>query len=98
MTVDNKASDPFYLTRFVFENSNMIRIVYYSSLDSPLVSIPFVLAMKQWKEKSHGAITYDFFEAVRKHLSSYCRVNVAEAMSQEEIVTYLAEYADKINA
>jgi hypothetical protein len=97
LSKEDSASDPFWLTKFAFDNPATARIVYYVYADGENVHLAYFKAMKRWKDKTGEEITGDFADSVRQHLSLLCNINVAEDMDQEDIITYLLDFMIKKN-
>src|SRR5574344_923218 len=98
MTYDEGAEDPFWLTEFAFDNTTMKRLVYYTYMDATKVSLALTLAVERWSDQNKTAITNEFFESARKHLSLLYNVNVVEDMERQEVVSYVFNYLQKLSA
>ena len=91
LTVDTDLEDKYELTRFVFDNPALRRIVYYPNMDCEKVSRSFVRAFKEWKETDASrTITKNIFEKARLSFSAYSHVNMLESMDEKELTTRLS--------
>lgn len=95
LTIDNSLEDKYELTKFLYENSTLERIVLYPIFDEGNNAKLFVRAFKTWKEKNIQNITYDLFELLRKHFSILCNVNIVENMTDDEVINYLLDFLNK---
>lgn len=96
MTIDESAEDKYELTKFVFDNPALRRIVYYPSMDGEKASRSFVRALKIWKENNPNAqITMNLFEKVRLQYSAFSHVNMLECMDDTVLIDYLLDYLNK---
>lgn len=97
LTIDEELSDKYELTRFVFENPALRRIVYYPNMDGPLSVKAFVKAFKIWKEKNdNNQITMKLFEKTRLRFSAFAHVNMPECMDEETLVSFILDYLNEI--
>ena len=96
MTIDESAKDKYELTKFVFDNPALRRIVYYPNMDGEKTSRSFIKAIKIWKENNPNAqITMKFFEKARLQYSAFAHVNMLECMNEDVLVNFLLGYLNK---
>lgn len=97
MTVDETNEDRYELTRFVFENPALRRIVYYPNMDGEKSSRSFIKAIKIWKEKNpEFQITMKMFEKARLQFSAFAHVNMVECMDDDTSVSYMLDYLKQV--
>lgn len=90
MTIDESKEDKYELTRFVFDNPALRRIVYYPNMDDNKTSRAFVRAIKMLKEKKPDMqISMKSFEKYRLIFSAYSHVNMLACMEEDEITNRL---------
>lgn len=90
MTIDESKEDKYELTRFVFDNPALRRIVYYPNMDDSKTSRAFVRAIKMLKEKKPDMqISMKSFEKYRLIFSAYSHVNMLACMEEDEITNRL---------
>ena len=90
MTVDESKEDKYELTRFVFDNPALRRIVYYPNMDDSKTSRAFIRAIKTAKEKNPDMpITMRTFEKYRLAFSAYSHVNMLACLEEDEITNRL---------
>lgn len=90
MTIYENNRDKYELTRFVFENPALRKIVYYPNMDGEKSSRCFIKAFKIWKEKNTDfQITSRIFEKIRLQFSAFSHVNMVECMPEETIISYI---------
>ena len=93
MTIDESKEDKYELTRFVFDNPALRRIVYYPNMDGEKSSRVFVKAIKQFKDKNPELqISMKFFEKARLQFSALAHVNMVECMDEEVLISYMMNY------
>lgn len=96
MTIDESAKDKYELTKFVFDNPALRRIVYYPNMDGEKTSRSFIKAIKIWKENNPNTqITMKFFEKARLQYSAFAHVNMLECMNEDVLVNFLLGYLNK---
>ena len=91
LTKDETLDNPFELTKFAFENHKVFRIGFYPCFDGENVRLGYFKALKQWSEKGNQIPAID---KLLRHFTMLCGVNVAEAMSQQDIIDYIMEYLE----
>ena len=94
LTVIDK-EDKYELTRFVFMNPALRRMIYYPNLDSSVARFAFIKAFMRWKEETGREITVSIFNKVRLHYSFFCNTNLVDNFKEEEVVSYLLKYMHK---
>ena len=94
MTVTDR-EDKYELTRFVFMNPALRRMIYYPNLDSAVARFAFIRAFKEWKEETGREITVSIFNKVRLHYSFFCNTNLVDNFKEDEVVAYLLKYMHK---
>lgn len=96
LTVDESLEDKYKLTKFVFENPSLRRIVYYPNMDGLQSVKAFIRAFKNWKEKNpNNQITMKLFEKIRLQFSAYAHVNMVECMDEEKVTSYILAFLNK---
>lgn len=92
LTIDESVDDKYELTKFVFENPALRRIVYYPNMDGSKSSKCFIRAFKEWKDLNNGeAITMKLFEKVRLKFSALAHVNMLECMDEKDLESLILE-------
>ncbi len=87
MTVDESLEDKYELTRFVFENPALRRIVYYPNMDGRNSSKSFLKAiLRIKKEQNDLQITTKVFEKARLQFSAFANANMIECMEENEAI------------
>ena len=90
MTVDESLDDKYELTKFVFDNPALRRIVYYPNMDGEKSSRTFIRAIKRLKdEKPELQISMKLFEKARLQFSAYSHINMIECMDEKDVENYL---------
>ena len=90
LTVENEKEDKYELTKFVFDNPALRRMVYYPNLDGPKSSRCFVRAfMRKKKIDPNFEITMKRFENARLKFSALAHVNMLECMDEEVLTETL---------
>lgn len=98
MTIDERSKDKYELTKFVFDNPALRRIVYYPNMDGQKTSRAFIKAIKIWKDKNPDApITMKLFEKVRLQYSALAHVNMIECMDEENVVSYVLSFLNSMS-
>lgn len=97
MTVDPNRDDKYELTRFVFDNPALRRMIYYPNLDGKLSRFAFIEAFVKWKmEHPDQTITTKLFETVRLHYSFFCNTNLVDNLDREYVLNYLGDYLNAL--
>ena len=97
MTIDDKLDDKYELTRFVFENPSLRRIVYNPNMDGWQSSRAFVRAFKKAKDNFPDfQISIKAYEKIRLQYSALTNVNMTECMDEEDLVNVLYEKIKRI--
>lgn len=90
MTVDESKEDKYELTKFVFDNPALRRIVYYPNMDDVKTSRAFIRSIKTLKEKNPDmVISMKSFEKFRLIFSAYSHVNMLSCMEENDITNSL---------
>lgn len=98
MTIDEENDDKYELTRFVFDNPALRRIVYYPNLDGQIGSRAFIKAIKIWKNNNpETQITMKLFEKARLQYSAYSHVNMIECMDENTLINHMLMCLNRIN-
>lgn len=98
LTVEEEKENKYELTKFVFENPSLRRIVYYPNMDGPKSAKAFIKAFKKWKESDDkNQITKKIFEKARLRFSTFAHVNMPECMDEETLVSFMLDYLQKDN-
>ena len=90
LTIEENSDDKYSLTRFVFENPALRRIVYYPNMDENHTTKCFVKACKLWKENNNiDSFSMKQFEKARLKFSALAHVNMLECMDEEQLIQLL---------
>jgi len=97
MTIEEDEKDKYVLTKFVFENPSLRRMVYYPNMDGYNTSRGFVKAFIEIKNsKPDLVISSNIFETVRKEFSAFANANLIDAFTKEEIKDIVLEIINNI--
>lgn len=97
MTVDESLDDKYELTKFVFDNPALRRIVYYPNMDGEKSSRTFIRAIKRLKdEKPELQISMKLFEKARLQFSAYSHINMIECMDEKDVENYLYQELSRL--
>lgn len=96
LTIDKESENPYWLTKFAFDNPSLFRIKYYTSKDGETTHKAYFKAFKEWSEETGKKPTLKLAEAVRGHLSVLSNVSDTDLMNEKELISYLKEFLKKI--
>ena len=91
-TVDEEADDKYKMTRFVFMNPALRRMVYYPNMDGINAAKGYICGFMKWKaENDNNQITVKLMDNIRLWYSAFCHANLVDAMTIEEISDLVLE-------
>lgn len=97
MTVDETLDDKYELTRFVFDNPALRRIVYNPNMDGINSSRAFIRAFKIAKEKHPDLqISFKAYEKARLQYSALTNVSMTECVEERVLVDTLYEIIKQV--
>lgn len=95
-TVDEESENKYEITRFIFMNPALRRIVYYPNMDGIVSAKGFIKGFMKWKEEDeNNQITGKVFEKTRLWYSAFCHANLVDAMNIDDIANLVLERIHK---
>ena len=92
MTVDKDAEDPYWLTKYAFNNPSLFRIKYYTSKDGENTHKAYFKAFKEWSDETGKKPSYDLATQARCHLSVLSNISDTDLMNEKQLIKYLKDF------